>query len=206
MILVDVEQGTPEWWEARLGIPTASEFDKILTPANLKPSTSAETYLNKLVGEWVRGRPDETFKSEWMKRGNIIEPEARDFYAFQYDLEPIQVGFCKTDDGRYGCSPDSLVGDEGGVEIKSLSPGEMVKFIIEQRVPLKHKLQVIGCMLVTGREWWDFLAYHPDIRPPKIRVYRREVLKEITALQMELNKFCEKLLKTRELVKERIAA
>lgn len=206
MIIIDCTQGDDDWWQAKLGIPSASEFDKILTPANLKPSTSAEAYLNKLVGEWLRGKPDETFKSEWMKRGNIIEPEARDFYAFQYDLEPIQVGFCKTDDGLYGCSPDSLVGDEGGVEIKSLSPGEMVKFIVERRVPLKYKLQVIGCILVTGREWWDFLAYHPDIRPPKIRVHRREVLKEITALQMELNKFCGKLLETKELVKERMAA
>ena len=81
MITVDCIQGEPEWFMARLGIPTASEFGKIITPAKMEPSRSADTYINKLVAEWLRGKPDESFQSDWMKRGLAVEEEARDFYT-----------------------------------------------------------------------------------------------------------------------------
>lgn len=205
MIIIDCMQGEDSWWAARLGIPTASEFDKIITPAQLKPSTSAKGYMDKLVGEWYRGKPDETFKSDWMKRGNEMEDEARAYYEFQYS-EVQRVGFCKVDSGLYGCSPDSLVGDDGGLEIKCFSPGVMVRSVLDNRVPLAYKMQVVGCLLVTGREWWDFLPYHPEIKQKKIRTYRKDVLKELTALEAALDKFCAELLETRELFKQRMAA
>ena len=94
MNVIDCEQGSSEWFMARLGIPTASEFNKIITPAKLEPSRSADTYINKLVAEWLRDKPDESFQSDWMKRGLEVEEEARDFYTFQTDVEVTQVGFC----------------------------------------------------------------------------------------------------------------
>lgn len=206
MIVVDCEQGTDEWWQARLGMPTASEFDKILTPAKLEPSRSATLYMDKLIGEWIRGKPDETFQSEWMKRGHEVEDEARQYYAFMYDCEPEQVGFCKTDDGSCGCSPDALIGDDGGLEIKCVSPGVQIGYWRDGRLPLAYKLQVIGSLYVTGREYWDFLSYHPDIKPLRIRTERKDVKKHLEALDAALTKFCAQLIDEREKVKQKVAA
>jgi hypothetical protein len=206
MIIVDCEQGTEAWWQARLGIPTASEFDKILTPAKLEPSKSAEGYMNKLIAEWYRGKPDETFQSEFMKRGNEFEEEARQWYGFTHDCEPQKVGFCKDHDDRWGCSPDALIGDDGGIEIKSVISGTMVGYVMENRIPLEYKLQVIGSILVTGREWWEFLVYHPDFKPLLIRTERKDVQKELDALQAALDTFCKKLAVKREEFRLRMAA
>lgn len=206
MIIVDVEQGSPEWWAARIGIPTASEFDKILTPAKLEPSKSADGYMNKLIAEWYRGKPDETFQSEWMKRGNEFEEEARQWYGFTHDCNPLKVGFCMLDSANIGCSPDALIMDDGGLEIKSVLSGTMVGYVMENRIPLEYKLQVIGSLLVTGREWWDFLVYHPDFKPLLIRTWRKDVQKELAALAEALNKFCIQLAERREQFKQRMAA
>lgn len=209
MIIIDCVQGSPEWWAARCGVPSASEFDKILTPAKLEPSKSADGYMNKLIAEWYRGKPDETFQSEWMKRGNEFEEEARQWYAFTQDCEPRKAGFCKTEGSDvllYGCSPDALVGEPGGLEIKSVISGTMVGYVMENRIPLEYKLQVIGSLLVTGREWWDFLVYHPDFKPLLIRTWRKDVQKEITVLSDALNKFCIQLAERREQFKQRMAA
>lgn len=206
MIIVDVEQGTEAWWQARLGIPTASEFDRILTPAKLEPSKSADGYMNKLIAEWYRGKPDETFQSEWMKRGNEFEEEARQWYAFTQGCEPKRVGFCMPDSANVGCSPDALIGDTGGLEIKSVISGTMVGYVMENRIPLEYKLQVIGSLLVTGRQWWDFLVYHPDFKPLLIRTERKDVQKELEALRTALTEFCKKLAERREQFKQRMAA
>lgn len=209
MIVVDCAQGTPEWWQARLGIPTASEFDKILTPAKLEPSKSADGYMNKLIAEWYRGKPDETFQSEWMKRGHEFEDEARQWYAFTHDCEPQKVGFCLNeieDTGKIGCSPDALIGDAGGLEIKCVSPGVMVGYVMDGRLPLEYKMQVIGSLLVTGREYWDFLSYHPDIKPMLIRTHRKDVQKELASLLEALSKFLDQLSERKTQFQRRIAA
>lgn len=206
MIIVNCEQGSPEWWQARLGIPTASEFDKILTPAKLEPSKSADGYMNKLIAEAYRGKPDETFQSEWMKRGNELEEEARQWYAFTHDCLPTKAGFCKTDDSRWGCSPDALICEDGGIEIKSVLSGTMVGYVMEGRIPLEYKLQVIGSLLVTEREWWDFLVYHPDFKPLLIRTKREDVQKELQALRGALEVFCTQLSVKRLHFQHRMAA
>ena len=93
MIVLDVEQGSIAWQEARLGIPTASAFSRIVTPGG-KPSKSAEQYLGELLAEWVLGYQADDFQSEWAERGKQLEPDARKFYAFHRDADPRRVGFC----------------------------------------------------------------------------------------------------------------
>jgi hypothetical protein len=149
MIIIDCEQGTEEWFKARLGIPSASNFNKIITPAKLEPSRSADGYINKLVAEWLTGKPEETFQSEAMANGVITEEEARDFYAFKFDSDIKQVGFCLEDAKRFGCSPDGLIGDDGGLEIKCPTAGVHLGYLLANKVPLEYKLQVIGSLLTT---------------------------------------------------------
>ncbi len=112
MIIVDVEQGTDEWFAARTGIPTASMFDKIITPTG-KKSTSAKAYMNQLLADWYVGRPVDPWEgNKFTEIGNERESESRDLYAFLTDNTVEEVGFCLYDEqALIGCSPDGLVGD-----------------------------------------------------------------------------------------------
>src|SRR5579871_3733967 len=99
MIVIDCEQGSDEWHKARLGLPTASEFDKIITPTG-KPSTQYDAYANRLLAEIMVGHSVETFeKTPWMERGNALEADAASFYELQREVTLTPVGFV-TDDAR----------------------------------------------------------------------------------------------------------
>ena len=97
MKIIDVPQGTPEWFSARCGIPSSSNFDKIVTMDG-KPSKQREKYLYKLAGERVSGITEESYTKGAMQRGKEMEDEARKLYTFHTGLEVQQVGFCITDD------------------------------------------------------------------------------------------------------------
>jgi putative phage-type endonuclease len=174
--VITAEQRTAEWYAARLGVPTASQFGKLLTPTG-KRSTQADGYINKLVAEILTGKSDFEEPNAAMARGTELEPEARDYYSL---IQPVdEIGFCLHDDG-FGCSPDGLVGSTGLLEIKCPLPHTHVEYLVENALPGLYVPQVQGQLLVTGREWCDFLSYHPDMRPLLVRVERDQ--KYISAL------------------------
>lgn len=86
----DVKQGTPEWLNIRAGIPTASSFDRIVTPGG-KPSKSAEPYMLTLLAERIMGHPVREHISFWMERGSQMEADAVGFYEFQTDMKAQPV-------------------------------------------------------------------------------------------------------------------
>jgi putative phage-type endonuclease len=195
MIILDVEQGSEEWLAARAGIPTASCFDKIITSTG-KASTSADAYMNKLLGEWLMGGPEESFSSDWMQRGNELEPEARAFYEFETETPVEQVGIVYLDDQKLvSCSPDGLT-QNGGIEIKCPSAGVHTSYLLSGSLPTKYKQQVQGCMWICQRSHWDFIAYHPGIDPLICRVIRDD--NYIADMCVALNKFTTKMLERRE--------
>lgn len=199
MRIIDCEQGSPKWFAARLGKPTASEFDKIIT-AGGKASTQADGLMHKLLAELITGKPAVFTESDWMKRGKEFEAEARDFLAFQTDTEIRQVGFVTTDCGSFGCSPDGMYA-EGGCELKCPSPAVHVSYLLADRLPSEYVPQVQGSMLVTGAPWWDFVSYHPDMPPLILRVERDEAYHE--ALAEYMGKFLLKLNKAKAELIER---
>jgi hypothetical protein len=97
--IVNVQQGTDAWLIARLGVPTASCFDKLVTPKGLKASASATGYLAQLAAEWFLGTPLDEASSGYMDRGTGMEAEARRYYELAQDVTVEQVGFVLTDDG-----------------------------------------------------------------------------------------------------------
>lgn len=167
------EQGSPEWLAARLGIPSASMFAKIVTTKGAW-STSADSYINQLVAERLTGEREEVFQSHHMIRGTELEPDARDLYSLMTDSEVTEVGFCLHDTLAAGCSPDGLIGEDGGLEIKCPAPSTHVEYLRGGVLPSKYKQQVMGCLWITGREWWDFMSYHPTMKPLIVRVERDE--------------------------------
>lgn len=196
MIILDVPQRSEEWYAGRIGIPTASSFDRILTPTG-KPSSQQMSYMGELIAEWATGTPAEMFTSSAMDEGIAREPESKGYYEFETGLDVTEVGLVYLDEQRMiGCSPDGLIGDDGGLEMKNPAPHTHVGYVLESAVPKKYTLQVQGCLWICQRDWWDFMSYHPDFPPLIYRARRNEKL--IKVLSAEVNTFVEKMLEQRE--------
>lgn len=174
MQILNLEQGSKDWHKARLGVATASRFKDIITPAKGDKSASYKGYMYELIAEKLTKGKEDFFKSEWMERGNEIEPLARASYEFMNEVEVKQIGIMLNDDGTVGASPDGLIGDVGGLEIKCPKPSTVVKYMLDGGLPLEYKPQVMGSLWISGRDWWDFLAFHPSMDFYQIRVYRDE--------------------------------
>jgi hypothetical protein len=168
----DFDQYSMSWWNIRRGVPTASMFGKIITPAKGELSKQADDYIHQLIAD--RYDPEygvvEDYVSAAMRNGTVMEPEARRYYEFDRDCAVEQVGFCMDDAGRFGCSPDGLVGDGGGLELKSPLAKTQIAYLIADELPAQYAPQVHGSLVVTGRKWWDFMSYVPGFPPLLIRV------------------------------------
>lgn len=171
--IIDVEQGTDEWFTARLGLFTASNFSKVLSPTG-KVSTQVKDLINNLVAEKLTGEREETFKSSAMQRGNDLEAEALEFVNFSQGHSFKPVGFCDSEQG-YGCSPDALDQDKKiGLELKCPLAKTHVKYLRSGKLPNEYFSQVQGSMMVTGYKQWVFASYHPLMKPFIIVVERNE--------------------------------
>lgn len=185
-VFTDLEQGSPEWFAARAGIPTASRFATVMAKGEGK--TRSE-YMRRLAGEILTGEPSEQFSNAHTDRGNTMEDEARETYAFINDAEITRVGFIRN--GNRGASPDSLVGANGGLEIKTALPHIQIDRLERDRLPPEHKAQVQGNLWIAEREWWDFCSYWPKLPVLTVRVYRDEAF--IAQLSDEVDRFNDEL-------------
>lgn len=190
MKIIDCVQGTPEWDAVRVGIPTASNFDKIITTKG-EPSKQCIKYLYQLAGESITGIPEDKYKNENMQRGIEMEDEARQLYTLISGNKVDQVGFC-LDDAGYGASPDGMVEKDGLLEIKCPTIAVHVDYLIKNSLPSDYFQQAQGQLLVTGRKWGDFMSYYPGLKPLIVRVERDEVF--LKALKSELSLFMEELV------------
>ncbi len=179
MKIIDCIQGSEAWYLARLGVPSASNFKRIVTntlDANgtYKMSGSLNGYAAELAAEVFAGKTLDQFDGNFfMNRGKENEAEARALYAFTNDVEVQEVGFVTTDDGLAGCSPDGLMADGGGLEIKMQKAENHLKtveyFKKHGTAEPKYTQQVQGGLWVTGLAYWAQLFYHPDLPPLVIR-------------------------------------
>lgn len=194
MIIFNCEQGSDEWFEARRGIPSASNFSKIITPKG-KDSGSSSEYMRTLVNEYYAGK-NKGIKTQAMDRGNALEPAARKLYEAITGTEARQVGLIYKDVRKLiSASPDGLF-EEGGLEIKCPNDEIHEKYLKNETIPIKYIPQVQGGMYVTGFDWWDFMSFHPGYEPLIVRIFRDE--KYITALAGKLERFISKMLEKRE--------
>lgn len=195
MRLIECEQGSEEWLKARLGVPSASNFSKLITMKGTL-STQAKAYVDALVAETITGESTYVKVTDAMQRGTELEPYARERYFYETGNSVEEVGFCLHDDYQAGASPDGLIGEDGGLEIKCPLGGTMVSYLRVGRLPSKYWQQVQGCLHITGRKWWDFMAYHPDMKPLIVRVERDEAfIAALDALLIDVVKEIESLIK-----------
>ena len=195
------DQGTPEWIAARLGVVTASEFDRVVTPKQLKLAAASEKYMAEKIAEWIMGAPLEEMPhgaDSWVERGKRLEPEAVKFYELEKGVETFPIGFITTDDGTIGASPDRLVGDVALAEIKCPSVQVHVSYMIDpQSLLSQYCMQVQGQLWVCqDREYNDILSYFPGLPAVCVRSYRDKRVQD--ALSLHVPAFVETMLACRE--------
>lgn len=192
MKTLDVEQRSEQWYAARRGMPTCSRFDMILTPVEGKPAKAQNTLINQLLSESILPPEQGVIKhtSEEMYEGMRLEGEARCAFDLEYAKEPVkEVGFIIHESGLFGGSPDALVGDDSGVEIKVPSGPVAISYIRGGVLPPEYRCQLHGYMIVTGRKSWSFFSYSRSLPAFHLLVKWDEFTDR---LQMELFNFAEK--------------
>lgn len=157
----DLIQGSDEWLAQRCGLITASEMKLILTPT-LKVADNDKTraHVYELLFQRLTKFVEPQYVSDAMLRGQEDEIYARAAYEEHY--APVtEVGFITNDQWGFtiGYSPDGLVGDDGLIECKSRAGKYQVQTIAENEVPVEYMLQLQTGLLVTGRQWIDFISY-----------------------------------------------
>ena len=216
----DIIQGSPEWWEVRKSVPTTSEFRRIITPANEEFSKGAATYAAELVAQKIslHAPPNvENYTTRAMRFGREMESEARAEYRNVTGNHVRLIGFCKTNDGRFGSSPDGIITNDpeaveyysmGALELKCPEAKTHMAWLLgpskgkardqweaDGRLPLAHKCQVHGELIVTGLPFAEFFSYSsgcPNIRikvvPNSFTLKMREAMERFWELYLECQK------------------
>ncbi len=191
MTIIDCEQGSDDWFQARLGKVTASNFGKAIAGGAGK---TRKQYMIKLIAERMTGQCQDGYSNAVMQNGIETEPRARDYYEMLNGCPVDEVGFCELNE-NVGASPDGLVGTDGEIEIKCPLASTHIETILADKVPSVYIPQIQGQMWVTGRQWCDFISYVPAMKYKPFwckRVLRDEDY--IMELEKNINKFVDQML------------
>ena len=167
--------------------------------------SSTQKHIDNMLAEkyYKHGDLEPFHTSHAMERGNRLEPIARTDFEMLNDQKVDEVGFIINSDisEDVGCSPDGLIGDDGGIEIKCPLPSTHIAYHRDGILPTKYKAQVHGCMAVTGRKWWWFYSFCPGFKEFKLLVERdaytenlRRCLKEFDGIYQEQKTEIKKLI------------
>jgi hypothetical protein len=192
MKFYDVEQGTDEWFELRLGKATASNFACFMANDGKAFGDPARKYALQIALERITSNKSENgYTNGHMERGIEQEPLARMIYEQEHFADVDNGGFF--DCGLYGDSPDGLIGDDGIIEIKSVIPSTHYDTLKRGNYDPAYKWQLIGHLDCTGREWVDFVSFCSDFPQEKqllvYRVFRNQVSEELERLNARRQEF-----------------
>jgi hypothetical protein len=161
----ELEQGSEQWLEARRGLVTASTVGQLLTATGRPASNDTSRRLTlSLVAERITGYVEPVWVNDDMRRGQLDEPIARDLYTEHiapHMTPATETGFMVRDDWGWslGYSPDGLVGDYGLLEVKSRRQKKHLQTILADEVPAENMAQLQAGLLVSGREWIDYVSF-----------------------------------------------
>jgi len=202
MKIIECEQGSPEWHAARCGRVTASRVADIVRKGKSGPSKMRQTYMGELVAERLAGvQPSDGYVSGPMQHGKDNEDAAREMYGFAHGVTPVKVGFVVHPAiSMAGASPDSLIGSEGGIEIKCPNSSQHIATLLGQRIDPDYIVQKQWNMACTGAKWWDFVSYDPRL-PAEMQLHVQRVHRDpqmISDLEMAVVLFLEEVAATVE--------
>lgn len=170
-----MEQGTDEWFAARLGKVTASRVSDVVAKTKTGWGALRATYMAQLIVERLTGEPTESYSTPAMQWGIETEARARAEYEFSTDAPVMNVGFVDHPMiAMAGASPDGLVGKTGLLEIKCPNTATHIDTYLSQTVPTRYIPQMQFQMACTDRQWCDFVSFDPRM-PEHARLFVRRV-------------------------------
>lgn len=175
-------QRSDEWYAARCGKATASNFRKILATIKSGEAADRRNYRAQLVCERLTGKVDQGFTNEAMRWGIENEPFALAAYIAHTGVYVDEEGFISHPTLLAGASPDGLIGLDGGIEIKCPTKAVHIETLRAKRMPAEHMPQVQGCMWISGRQWWDFVSYHPEF-PQGLQMFVTRVPRDVAYIR-----------------------
>jgi putative phage-type endonuclease len=187
-----MNQGSPEWLQARCGLVTASRISDVLAKVKTGEAASRKDYRAQLIAERLSGKPAESFSNAAMQWGTETEPFARAAYELATDYMVDQVGLIRHPDIIFaGASPDGLINHDGLIEIKCPNTATHIEYALSGKAPAKYQNQMLWQMECTGREWCDFASFDPrlpsDMQLFIVRFERDQT--RIDEMKMEVMKF-----------------
>lgn len=191
MRIINCVQGEPEWFAARCGVVSASRFAAVMATIKTGEAAERRNYRTDLVVERLTGKPLETFTTKAMQQGIEREPLARLAYEARTGNLVEEVGFCRHDVLLAGASPDGLIDEDGGLEIKCPERSAHLRYLQQDMEPPEYTWQIQGGMWITGRVWWDFVSFNPDF-PEHLQLIVRRIKRNeeaINKLAAEITKF-----------------
>jgi len=191
-----MEQGTEEWFAARIGKVTASRVADVIAKTKTGFSTSRDNYMAQLVCERLTGQKSESFTNAAMQWGTETEPLARLSYEVAQNVLVDEVGFVPHPSIiMAGASPDGLVGDDGLLEIKCPNTATHIETLLSQTVPGKYNTQMQFQMACTNRSWCDFVSFDNRL-PSELQLFVKRVPRDnmyIRLMEEEIVKFLNEL-------------
>jgi len=154
----NIQQQTPEWFALRKGKMTASHAQEIGNNGK-----GLETYIYKVMSDYFSEVPQEQYTNPDLERGIELEEQARNIYELEKGVSIEKVGFIEMDE-FVGCSPDGLIGEDGGIEIKCHNNEKHFKLLLDKKIESGYLWQIQMNLLITGRKWWDYVAYNPNYK------------------------------------------
>lgn len=200
MRVITADQGTPEWHAARVGVPSGSNFDKLMAKGG---GATRAAYLVGIALEIVTGVREQIPVTLAMQHGVETEGEARNVYEMRTGELVEQIGFCLHDTLRCGVSPDGLINDNKLIEIKCPQPKTHLEYMRSITMPTTYKWQVQGQLWVMEREVCDFVSYCPSFPDESKLIIRKTYRDEaaIKELEAEVIRFLADVEKEVEFIK-----
>lgn len=200
-MIVECEQGSPEWKQARIGLITASMFRTARsTKKDGSWTAAALDYAFAVALERISGEPSKDGYQTWeMARGNALEPEARAVHAMEINKPILHAGIAISECGKFGASADGFIGEDGGAEYKCLIAPSSLREVVVNNDISKYEDQIYGGMWITGREWWDFCLYCPSLEAINKPLWRWRYTRNdayIEQMERDLNMFDELVSET----------
>jgi predicted phage-related endonuclease len=194
------EQGDITWLMERVGHCTASRFKNVMDfQKSGKEGAKRAAYRMELVVERITGKPTEHFVNDAMAWGTQTEPLARMAYEAHSGCMVAQTGFLHHKTIKMcGGSPDGLIDENGGIEIKCPTTATHIKTLLSGEC--EHLPQIQGLMWITGRQWWDFVSYDPRL-PAGLNLYVQRIKRDdeyIEKLAAEVVRFLDEVLELTE--------
>jgi len=198
-IIIEIEQRSDAWYQAIAGNVGASSISKIITSTGQR-SKQREDFLYTIAAERITGKLDGIQPTQAMLTGIEREAEARNLFELVTGLEVREVGLIYKDDRRLcHCSPDGLVGDNAGLEIKCPSAKTHARYLYDNKLPTEYFCQVQFSLYISERDVWHFVSYYPAMRPLIIECRPDE--KWIAKMESELEEFNEECAKLVEVIR-----